>query len=246
MKTNHSSLLIRLRSAGLAALCLLAAATRADDQPLLLENEVQATLRDMRGGGNHSEQLRRARLILTTNTWISSAQVKTLARGISDDDARIAFAVAAFPRTVDPENFYEVYDAFTRFSKAFRLHDRIQALRAGLPDGAQPVLVVATAALPPEELAEITKTLRAEPFEDTRQQLARQILTARVRFNSSQVRDVLKLFNFDEARLALAKAAHAYVVDPENYFVVTQAFTFSSNKEELTRYVESRQKRPSH
>lgn len=222
----------------LIVLAFTAALALAEERPLLLENEVQSTLRAVQSGGNRTEQLRRAQAALGTNRWLSCAQVKTLARGIADEDARIEFAVAAYPRTVDPENFYEVYDAFTKFSKVFRLHDQIQALRAGLP-GAPATLVLATPAVTPGELAEIMKTLREESFDSTRLKLARQILTARVRFTSSQVLEVVKLFSFDDSRLALAKAAYPYVVDPENYFLVAQAFTFSSNKDALSSYLES-------
>jgi len=241
MKNKLASLVCSSRSLGLALLALAAVVSgRAEDKPLLLENEVQATLRAVQSGGNRAEQLRRAQAVLGPNRWLSSAQVKTLARGIAEEDARIEFALAAYPRTVDPENFYEVYDAFTKFSKAFRLHDRIQELRASVPGGVLPGGGLAAPPVTPAELEEIVKTLRAEPFDETRQKLAKQIVTARVRFNSAQVRDLLKLFTFEETRLALAKAAYEYVVDPESYFVVSQGFTFSDSKEDLTRYIEAR------
>lgn len=220
-----------LLALGLAGASLLVATARAQDKPLLLENDLQATVRSVESGANQAEQLRRAQAILGPNRWLSSAQVKLLARSIADEDARLEFAVAAYPRTVDPENFYEVYDAFTKFSKAFRLHDRIHGLPAR-PGGGP--------AVTPEEMAEVLKTLKGENFDETRQKLARQILTARVRFNSTQVRDVLKLFAFDESRLAVAKAAYDFVVDPENYYLVAQVFTFSDSKEELARYTASR------
>src|SRR5512141_1079776 len=52
---------------------------------------------------------------LARRYWLSSLQVKAIAARLPDDDARLDFATTAYRRTIDPENFYEVYDAFTRF-----------------------------------------------------------------------------------------------------------------------------------
>lgn len=221
------------------ALFNLPGLSSGQDRPLLLEDEVEDRLRAVQRSSDPAEQLRRALSAITTNRWLSSAQVKTLARGIVDEERRMEFALAAFPRTVDPENFYEVYDAFTRYSRVFRLHDAVQALRAGMPPTERPPGPPPAPTVTPAELADVIKTLKAEPFDETRSKLAKQILTARVRFTSSQVRDIVKTISFEESRLPLAKAAYDYVVDPENYYVVAQAFTFSDSKEELLRYLES-------
>ncbi len=177
---------------------------------------------------------------LLRERWLSSQQVKAVARIIAQEDARLDFALAAYPRTVDPENFYEVYDAFTSYSKVFRLHDHIQRLRSPaspllarpIPPPLQPVT--------DETLAEMLKSLRAEGMEDGKKALARQILSGRPRFLSRQIRDLLKVFTFDDARLEIAKYAYDSVLDPENFYLVNQAFVFSDRKENLNRYVESK------
>jgi hypothetical protein len=182
------------------------------------------------------EQGREADALLR-GRWLSSQQVKTAARAIEREDARLKFALAAYPRTVDPENFYEVYDAFTSFSTVFRLHDQIRQLRPPTmpppaPVGAQPVT--------DEAFVDMLKALRNEAFEDSKKLLARQMLTGPPRFTSHQIRDLLKLFAFDDARLEVAKFAYDSVLDPQNYYLVNQAFNFSDQKEALARYIESR------
>lgn len=54
---------------------------------------------------------------------MSSNQVMLIASLFSDDNYRVEFCKLSYASTVDKENFYEVYNAFTLFSTVFRLHD---------------------------------------------------------------------------------------------------------------------------
>lgn len=143
-------------------------------------------LRALERSGDGAEQARRAMLLLREGRY-SSLQIKAMAKLFVQEDARYDFVIAAYPRTVDPENFYEVYDTFTSFSKVLRLHDQIQMLRASSESPA-------SAALPPvsdEAMAEILKSVRAEGLEDSKKALARQIFTGRRRFLSRQVGELI-------------------------------------------------------
>lgn len=91
--------------------------------PILSERLFQDKLRLAVRPGDAAEQARLVNRLLLEGRF-SSLQIKAMARLLVQEDARYDFALAAFPRTVDPENFYEVYDAFTSFSKVLRLHDQ--------------------------------------------------------------------------------------------------------------------------
>lgn len=54
---------------------------------------------------------------------LQAAQVKTMAQLFTDDASRFDFCKAAYERTTDKSNFYEVYDSFEKVSYTFRLHD---------------------------------------------------------------------------------------------------------------------------
>ena len=198
------------------------------------EPDLGEKLRAIDSTAQASEKILRARE-MTRVHWLSSLQVKAIASRLPDDAARLDFAVAAYPRTLDPENFYEVYDAFTSFSKVFRLHDRIRALSHPIPVYAEPRQKVT-----PGDLKNMLKALRDEPFEATRMTVAKQMFTARKgAFLSGQVKQILETFSFEPSRLELAKFAYRYTADPENYFVVNEAFAFSPNRQDLARYIES-------
>lgn len=214
---------------------------RSAERSLLSPPQFQERLGAIEAAPTPEVQRQRAERLLQDGVWLSSAQVKAAALHIQDEDARLAFVLAAHPRTVDPENFYDVYDAFTRFSTVFRLHDRIR--QPVPPVTLPPPETVPSPGIAPaatrEELGEVLKALRAESFDNSRLLLARQIVTARPRFTSRQIREMLGTFTFDDSRLELAKAAYAMVLDPENYFVVNEAFTFSTNRDALSRHIQS-------
>ncbi len=54
---------------------------------------------------------------------LTSAQVKQIALLFNGEGNRLQFAVEAFKHTADPENFYDVYDAFKNFSTTLKLND---------------------------------------------------------------------------------------------------------------------------
>jgi hypothetical protein len=167
---------------------------------------------------------------------LSSLQVKAIASKLPNDDVRLEFAWTAYRRVVDPENFYEVYDAFTTFSKVMRLHDRVR--RADAPRHS-PVVAVPQV-IPDDEMAEILAAIKQESFDDRRLAVAGQILSSSSRkFLSTQIRDMVKCFTFEDRRLECAKFAYAYVLDGEKYFVVNEAFTFPANREKLARHIQS-------
>jgi hypothetical protein len=201
------------------------------------DNQLKEQIRHLKSQSVDSEKLRRTKEWMPTR-YLSSLQVKAMAAAFVDENARLEFAQAAFARTVDPENFYEVYDAFSSFSKVFRLHDfvnRIQVVahppRAALPQ-----------AVTDEEFRAIKETIRKESFDDRKKTLARQILSGRPRFLSRHIKEILSLFDFDTARLDVAKFAYDCTIDRESYFQVYDAFEFSANKDALAKYLESKRR----
>jgi len=78
--------------------------------------------------------------------------------------------------------------------------------------------------------------LRRENFENSRLAIAKQSVE-RNAFSAQQVKEMVKLFAFENNKLELAKAAYANTIDKKNYFVIYEAFSFSRSKEELAEYV---------
>lgn len=83
------------------------------------------------------------------------------------------------------------------------------------------------------------QTLKKEAFDDTRLKLAKQFVSSNY-FNAVQVKEMMGLFAFEDSKLELAKYAYDYTVDKGNYFIVNDAFVYSSSKEELMNYIKNR------
>lgn len=217
----------------------------AENQPPtfqpLAEPEFQQRFKDWNQNVDDSVRTHRAQEMFFRR-GLSSAQVRRLAQSISDEDRRVEFVVSAFHRTVDPENFYDVYDAFQTFSKVFRMHDRITAMKRVAP---RPMVITGPAPLSNEELAEIVTTLRHESFDTARlSMLGATGRKAKGRISSAQVGELLDLFSFDNQRLDAAKIAAPWVHDPENLFVLYSKFNFNQHKEQLTLIIAGRNPPP--
>lgn len=227
------------------AVTLLVATSLAHDaaeQPSLNQMQLDKELQTIQDEDGDSARLERGRRLVGRH-FFSSQQVKAIAMRFRNDEARLEFATAAFPRTIDPENFYEVYDAFSRFSMVFRLHDRVRPVPRGPYSGPYVPQVPVLQAVPERDLKNMVQALRKEPFENSRLQVAKQIVGgSRGNFLSSQVRQLVACFDFEPGKLDLAKFAYDYTMDPENYYQVQEAFSFSNTRQQLAKYIEEKQR----
>jgi hypothetical protein len=88
------------------------------------------------------------------------------------------------------------------------------------------------------EFQSIKQSLRRESFDNNRLSLAKQIID-RNPMETSQVKELMYLFSFESNRLDLAKYAYRNTVDKNNYYSLYDAFSFSSSKDELSRFINS-------
>lgn len=89
-----------------------------------------------------------------------------------------------------------------------------------------------------ESFQSMKQSLRRESFDNSRLTLAKQMME-RNNFEAAQVREMLQFFSFESNRLELAKHAYRNTVDKRNYHVIYDMFSFSSSKDELSRYISS-------
>jgi len=76
---------------------------------------------------------------LLRSSCLSSKQVKEIAFLFEEDIIRLKFTRAAYKRTIDKENFYDVFDTFIYFSNAFRLYDYIKIKEEQINNNENPV-----------------------------------------------------------------------------------------------------------
>lgn len=73
-------------------------------------------------------------------------------------------------------------------------------------------------------------------FDSSRLKVAKQAVSSNI-LTSNQVYELCKLLTFESSKLELAKYAYSTVYDKENYYIVNNAFDFSSSIDELNSYI---------
>lgn len=89
----------------------------------------------------------------------------------------------------------------------------------------------------PNDFESAKRSIAEKSFEDSKLTIAKQIIGSNC-IISSQVKEIMMLFNFEETRLDFAKYAYKYTYDINNYYKVNDAFTFESSIEELNEHIE--------
>lgn len=324
----------------------------------------QRTLDELNQTRNEVQMQNKTKLLLRNNC-LSAAQVKDVASLFFNDYSKLEFAMAAYPKTVDKANYYDVYDAFAYFSTVFRLHDFVsnqntqveivpelprppkpqfpnynypdatryagetycpaatndfeflqamtnvmqqnsdaarvtiatqlaqkycftvaqvmkatsligdeksrltflfnvyeytydvgnygaceQTLAPGkgrdelarfLADRAQqPALEPAPCGVDAQEFAEIKESIKKQNFNNTQLTITKQILSSKECFTALQIREMVALFSFESSKLEIAKYAYDYCIDTNNYYLINDAFSFSSSVDDLAKYIKSK------
>ena len=88
----------------------------------------------------------------------------------------------------------------------------------------------------PSNFNAAVKTIEGSSFDETRLSTAKTIASKNC-LSTDQVVTICKLLSFEENRLEFAKHAYRYTTDKNNYFKVGEVFSFSSNKEELNKFI---------
>ncbi len=86
---------------------------------------------------------------------------------------------------------------------------------------------------------QLKKMMSASDFDNSRFVIAQQALSYNY-FTAAQVADLSRMFSFESSRLEFAKLAFGKTIDKQNYFMVSEAFTFPSSVGELNEYIAKR------
>ena len=82
----------------------------------------------------------------------------------------------------------------------------------------------------------VIQSIEKEWLESNKLKSATQIVRVNS-LTSVQVKQLVLLFSFESNKLDLAKQAYQNTVDKKNYFIINDAFSFSSSKDELNRFI---------
>jgi hypothetical protein len=82
-------------------------------------------------------------------------------------------------------------------------------------------------------------SVQSKPFDDTRLKIAKQVADNNC-LSVEQIKGLMSIFSFEENKLNFAKYAYDHCTEKRNYYKVGDAFSFDSNVQELSDYVNSK------
>ncbi len=84
--------------------------------------------------------------------------------------------------------------------------------------------------------AQAKQSIKSKSFEDDKLKIAKQILNNNC-VTTNQVKELMGVMTFEDSKLELAKYCWGYTYDVKNYYLVNDAFTFSSSIDDLNDYM---------
>ncbi len=191
-------------------------------------------------------------LIHMGNFHLTSYEAKQLAATLRTDEEKGDFLYQIFPQIIDPENYIEVVDVFRRFSAALRLYH--YTLGAYAPHQQQyhtptcyppqyhyePDLVYdqLLCEMPDNAFEKFLTTLENATFSETQMNIIKSHIN-KTCFSTDQISDIMEVFSSDQDRVDVATDLYTDCLDPDNYFMLLDNLSFSSSKDQLSKFISS-------
>lgn len=97
------------------------------------------------------------------------------------------------------------------------------------------------AAMPANDFEEVKTQIKKASFAEDKMRVAKQATKANC-LSVAQIKEICKLFSFENDKLEYAKFAYDYTFEKAKFYMVNDVFSFSSSREELDEYIQSKQK----
>lgn len=88
----------------------------------------------------------------------------------------------------------------------------------------------------PENFSALKNSVNNQSFDSSKLNVAKQAIGSN-NLTAAQVKELVGLFTFESSKLEIAKFAYGRTVDKNNYYQVSDAFTFSSSVDDLSGYI---------
>lgn len=207
------------------------------------------------------DRLIRVKEISDQSNW-TAQQVRDLMDLLVFENMRLDFAMYAYGRTMDAQNYYLVHDGLSEADNQQMLMNYIQQSGGNLSNPSSVTnnspnptynttnrpLANGTQTLPTSTggitvLSDLdfqaSKKAVASYSSDSDRFEAAQSIVEEQYLNSNQVAELIQLFVFDDVRLKFAQLAYPKTQDKENYDQIISLMQNSSSQEALRQYISS-------
>lgn len=193
------------------------------------EQELQQFLADLKAETFDDEKQSMAENKLNSSQ-LTTNQVKAILEEFRFEGTKLKIAKYAYPKVTDPDNYSTIVDEFTFNSNKDELRLLIRNSSPSRNNTAN------NGAISERDFQQFLKDLKKEKFDSRQQKMTKSKLDSHY-FTTNQINTILEEFSFEGTKLELAKHAHSRVLDPENYSIIVDSFTFGANKKELRLFI---------
>lgn len=179
-------------------------------------------------------KMRIAKGIINGN-YLLSQQVKVLVEEFSFKENQEKLAEYAYPKTYDQNKYYMVYSAFTFDSSKDKVSKWVSTQPINDYQGSS---YYGPSPISDADFAQGLNHLRSESFDSGKMRMAKQLIDGNYIY-ADQVAVLVKEFDFKGNEEEIAKYAYPKTYDQKNYYLLYDAFTFDSSKDELERWLDS-------
>ncbi|MFN8292928.1 MAG: DUF4476 domain-containing protein [Chitinophagales bacterium] len=189
---------------------------------------------------NDDERINEARE-LAKRYCISMEQFMRMALAFNLDNNRMAFMKETFPRIFDLENYNFATAVFdNEFQRSEWIGFARNILKQLTPQLPPPPPPAPACTVSQNELDEVKTTIAKQSLSRTMVAVGKQAIQAKKCFSSKQIIQIVRLYSFDKDQLDMAKFAYDFTTDKENFYTVANALSFTSSKENLMQFIDSR------
>ncbi len=222
--------------------------------------DFQNALRAVHNSRGFEKQFRTAKEVVRT-TCLSSRQLAKLVKALDYEEHMLSVAKLGWDRVVDPENFQVVENQIRRRAHLRSLQDYVDHHPRFEPQYSQGANCSpndggpyyeddhydygyyngggynnAPRSISNDQFRLLLRDMRQSSYDKDKLQIGKRIAEQNP-LTSEQVRQLCNQLDYDAYKLKLAKHAYRHVVDPENYFIVKEVFSFTSYKRQLEDFI---------
>lgn len=206
--------------------------------------------------GNNEGRKLQAAIRLSQESCLTTNQVKDIAMLFNDEYSRLDYTEKAYATVFDPENYYEVYDVFTKFSMAIRLYDFLNGKNTSTPVNPITPVNPVNGEYPnynyPDfasysgtkncgyPISDVTFEASLRGIKGQNEANKLNLLRQFVQNNclaTSQVMKVASLLSSEVNRLDVLRTAYEHIYDVNNYSSANQVFQTKANQDQFMAFL---------
>ncbi len=175
---------------------------------------------------------------VANNYCLSVEQAMKFSSLLDNEDNRFIFLKNAFNRIFDVGNYTQATQVFRNRpnQEQWLIYLRGQGINTNNPTGTQEPICEVTS----DDFNDISNRIRNISFDSERLSTAKSILRIKKCFTTAQIMQLGKHFRFKNSTMDFVKFAYDFTIDVSEYYKVADIFTFSSDKEELMKFIETK------